>query len=161
MAIWIYLYIYKFSFSGIIGIYDLFLQATFECLLKTYGFLTPEFWKETRFTKSPFQEHTDLLMKPTGKLHLEAPLEWCFLVFFFAKDNLWFALFFICNVLTLSFELLFWIGYASLWDKDYFFDLVSLWDSCLNGLLCSMPVFQCLNVCLEVKIPSGFYHLLG
>ena len=49
------------------------LQATFECLLKTYGFLTPEFWKETRFTKSPFQEHTDLLSKPVGKLILEEP----------------------------------------------------------------------------------------
>lgn len=44
-----------------------FLQATFDCLLKTYGFLTPEFWKETRFSKSPFQEYTDLLAKPTGK----------------------------------------------------------------------------------------------
>lgn len=44
-----------------------FWQATFDCLLKTYGFLTPEFWKETRFTKSPFQEHTDLLAKPTVK----------------------------------------------------------------------------------------------
>lgn len=43
------------------------LQATFDCLMKTYGFLTPEFWKETRFTKSPFQEYTDLLAKPTGK----------------------------------------------------------------------------------------------
>lgn len=54
-------------------IYDLFvlwhfiLQATFDCLMKTYGFLTPEFWKETRFSKSPFQEYTDLLAKPTAK----------------------------------------------------------------------------------------------
>ncbi|MQL20597.1 hypothetical protein EI008_26875, partial [Escherichia coli] len=44
-----------------------FVKATFDCLLKTYGFLTPEFWKETRFSKSPFQEYTDLLAKPTGK----------------------------------------------------------------------------------------------
>ena len=51
---------FSFSFCGS-------WQATFDCLLKTYGFLTPEFWKETRFTKSPFQEHTDLLAKPTGK----------------------------------------------------------------------------------------------
>ncbi|KAL0337846.1 UNVERIFIED_CONTAM: 40S ribosomal protein S2-4 [Sesamum calycinum] len=43
-------------------------EATFECLLKTYGFLTPDFWRETRFTKSPFQEYTDLLAKPTGKI---------------------------------------------------------------------------------------------
>ncbi|KAG6690828.1 hypothetical protein I3843_10G031700 [Carya illinoinensis] len=50
-----------------------FVKATFDCLLKTYGFLTPEFWRETRFTKSPFQEHTDLLAKPVGKLILEEP----------------------------------------------------------------------------------------
>jgi len=37
------------------------LQATFDCLQKTYGFLTPEFWKETRFSRSPYQEHTDFL----------------------------------------------------------------------------------------------------
>ncbi|EYU35640.1 hypothetical protein ABFS83_10G147400 [Erythranthe nasuta] len=45
-----------------------FVKATFECLLKTYGFLTPDFWKETRFSKSPFQEYTDLLAKPTAKI---------------------------------------------------------------------------------------------
>ncbi|XP_062166217.1 small ribosomal subunit protein uS5w-like [Alnus glutinosa] len=50
-----------------------FVKATFECLLKTYGFLTPDFWRETRFTKSPFQDHTDLLAKPVGKLILEEP----------------------------------------------------------------------------------------
>ncbi|XP_010508673.1 PREDICTED: 40S ribosomal protein S2-3 [Camelina sativa] len=38
-----------------------FVKATFDCLQKTYGFLTPEFWKETRFVKSPYQEYTDLL----------------------------------------------------------------------------------------------------
>uniref|UniRef100_A0A251VHF9 Putative ribosomal protein S5 n=1 Tax=Helianthus annuus TaxID=4232 RepID=A0A251VHF9_HELAN len=41
--------------------------ATFDCLLKTYGFLTPDFWRETRFSRSPFQEYTDLLAKPTTK----------------------------------------------------------------------------------------------
>ncbi|GAU12902.1 hypothetical protein TSUD_73890 [Trifolium subterraneum] len=45
-----------------------FVKATFDCLMKTYGFLTPEFWKETRFSRSPFQEFTDLLLaKPIGK----------------------------------------------------------------------------------------------
>ena len=38
-----------------------FVKATFDCLQKTYGFLTPEFWKETRFSRSPYQEHTDFL----------------------------------------------------------------------------------------------------
>lgn len=46
-------------------------QATFDCLLKTYGFLTPDFWRDTRFTKSPFQEYTDLLAKPTKAIFLE------------------------------------------------------------------------------------------
>ncbi|XP_011020354.1 PREDICTED: 40S ribosomal protein S2-3-like [Populus euphratica] len=45
-----------------------FVKATFDCLLKTYGFLTPDFWKETRFVRSPFQEYTDLLAKPTSKV---------------------------------------------------------------------------------------------
>ncbi|KAL1365881.1 hypothetical protein HN51_013833 [Arachis hypogaea] len=47
-----------------------FVKATFECLLKTYGFLTPDFWRETRFSKSPFQEYTDFLAKPTTKAHI-------------------------------------------------------------------------------------------
>ncbi|GAA0170441.1 ribosomal protein [Lithospermum erythrorhizon] len=52
-----------------------FVKATFDCLQKTYGFLTPEFWKETRFSKSPFQEYTDLLSKPTKAIHLIEPEE--------------------------------------------------------------------------------------
>jgi small subunit ribosomal protein S2e len=57
---------YTLAISGVINAVD-FFQATFDCLMKTYGFLTPEFWKETRFSRSPFQEFTDLLAKPTGK----------------------------------------------------------------------------------------------
>lgn len=55
------------------------MQATFDCLLKTYGFLTPDFWRETRFTKSPFQEYTDLLGKPTKVLIEDAERveAWC------------------------------------------------------------------------------------
>lgn len=54
---------------------SLCLQATFDCLQKTYGFLTPEFWKETSFKKSPYQEYTDLLAEkgtPTTKAITEA-----------------------------------------------------------------------------------------
>ncbi|KAF6140168.1 hypothetical protein GIB67_028974, partial [Kingdonia uniflora] len=40
-------------------------KATFDCLHKTYGFLTPNFWRETRFNKSPFQEWIDILKTPT------------------------------------------------------------------------------------------------
>ncbi|KAM0950376.1 putative ribosomal protein S5 [Dioscorea sansibarensis] len=49
-----------------------FVKATFDCLMKTYGFLTPDLWTETRFTRSPFQEFTDLLAKPT-KTIIEEP----------------------------------------------------------------------------------------
>ncbi|KAE8661755.1 40S ribosomal protein S2 [Hibiscus syriacus] len=48
-----------------------FVKATFECLMKTYGFLTPDFWKETRFTRLPFQEYSNLLGKPAKTLVLE------------------------------------------------------------------------------------------
>jgi small subunit ribosomal protein S2e len=41
-----------------------FVKATFDALSNTYGFLTPDLWKETKFKKSPLQEYTDLLAKP-------------------------------------------------------------------------------------------------
>uniref|UniRef100_A0A8R7QL46 40S ribosomal protein S2 n=3 Tax=Triticum TaxID=4564 RepID=A0A8R7QL46_TRIUA len=43
--------------------------------MKTYGFLTPDFWRETTFTKAPYQEFTDILVKPTKALMLDAPVE--------------------------------------------------------------------------------------
>ncbi|KAJ3698856.1 hypothetical protein LUZ61_002561 [Rhynchospora tenuis] len=43
-----------------------FVKATFDCLMKTYGFLTPDFWMETSFNNSPYQQYTDFLsMKGT------------------------------------------------------------------------------------------------
>lgn len=51
------------------------MQATFDCLMKTYGFLTPDLWKETRFTKSPFQEYFDILAKPANKVIVYATEE--------------------------------------------------------------------------------------
>lgn len=53
------------------SIVSLCLQATFDCLMKTYGFLTPDLWKETRFSRSPFQEYTDFLAKPTKSVLIE------------------------------------------------------------------------------------------
>jgi small subunit ribosomal protein S2e len=38
-----------------------FVKATFDALAKTYGYLTPDLWKETRLLKTPYQEHTDFL----------------------------------------------------------------------------------------------------
>jgi small subunit ribosomal protein S2e len=40
------------------------IKATFLALQKTYGFLTPDLWAASRYTKSPFQEFTDDLAKP-------------------------------------------------------------------------------------------------
>ncbi|CAI9787471.1 unnamed protein product [Fraxinus pennsylvanica] len=47
-----------------------FVKATFDCLLKTCGFLTPDFWRETRISKSPFREYTDLLARPPPRLSM-------------------------------------------------------------------------------------------
>jgi len=41
-----------------------FVKATFDALAKTYGFLTPDLWRETKYTKPPLQEFTDFLTKP-------------------------------------------------------------------------------------------------
>jgi len=43
-----------------------FVRATFDAIDNTYAFLSPNLWKETKFTKIPFQEFTDFLAK-TGK----------------------------------------------------------------------------------------------
>ncbi|KAH0509060.1 40S ribosomal protein S2 [Microtus ochrogaster] len=40
-----------------------FAKATFDAISKTYGYLTPDLWKETVFSKSPYQELTDHLVK--------------------------------------------------------------------------------------------------
>uniref|UniRef100_A0A8C2LKB6 Small ribosomal subunit protein uS5 n=1 Tax=Cricetulus griseus TaxID=10029 RepID=A0A8C2LKB6_CRIGR len=40
-----------------------FAKATFDAISKTYSYLTPNLWKETVFTKSPYQEFTDHLVK--------------------------------------------------------------------------------------------------
>jgi len=40
-----------------------FVKATFFCIRKLYGYLTPDLWKETRFMPSPYQEFTDYLAR--------------------------------------------------------------------------------------------------
>ena len=40
-----------------------FAKAAFDALSKSYGFLTPDLWRETKFLKAPYQEHTDYLQK--------------------------------------------------------------------------------------------------
>lgn len=44
-------------------IYLFTAMATYHAIANTYCYLTPDLWKETVFVKSPYQEHTDYLMK--------------------------------------------------------------------------------------------------
>lgn len=38
-----------------------FAKATFYAISATYAYLTPEFWRDTHFSQSPFQQFSDLL----------------------------------------------------------------------------------------------------
>ena len=40
-----------------------FAKAAFDALAKSYGFLTPDLWRETKYLNAPNQEHTDFLAK--------------------------------------------------------------------------------------------------
>merc|ERR1711916_96215 len=44
-----------------------FAKATYSAIAKTFSYLTPDLWKETVFTKSPYQEFTDYLAKPAAR----------------------------------------------------------------------------------------------
>lgn len=50
-----------------------FIKATFAAISHTYGYLTPDLWREYKLTKAPFQEYSDFLAKEgkksVGKLH--------------------------------------------------------------------------------------------
>jgi len=49
-----------------------FIKAAFDCISKTYSYLSPDLWAPTTFTKSPFQEFTDYLRDTAagkGKKH--------------------------------------------------------------------------------------------
>jgi len=37
------------------------LKATFSAVSNTYGFLTPNLWKETKLIRSPLEEYSDVL----------------------------------------------------------------------------------------------------
>ncbi|CAE8594486.1 unnamed protein product [Polarella glacialis] len=67
------------NFAGVSDVYSCscghtkttanFAKATFEALKATYGYLTPDLWKPTHFTKSPYQEFTDYLSQSTKKAY--------------------------------------------------------------------------------------------
>lgn len=45
-----------------------FAKAVYAALTKTSTYLTPDMWKETEFTKDPYQAHTDFLAKGARKI---------------------------------------------------------------------------------------------
>jgi len=38
-----------------------FVKATFDAICKSYGYLTPDLWKETKLLRTPYQEFSDFL----------------------------------------------------------------------------------------------------
>ncbi|KAL6085128.1 hypothetical protein STEG23_016011 [Scotinomys teguina] len=48
-----------------------FAKATFGAISKTYSYLTPNLWKETVFTNSPYQESTDHLVKTHTRVSVQ------------------------------------------------------------------------------------------
>ncbi|KAL4823214.1 hypothetical protein H8958_020686 [Nasalis larvatus] len=48
-----------------------FAKATFDAISKIYSYLTPDLWKKTVFTKSPYQEFTDHVVKT----HTRVPVQ--------------------------------------------------------------------------------------
>jgi small subunit ribosomal protein S2e len=48
-----------------------FAKATYSAISKTYAYLTPDLWKETVFTKPPYQEFTDYLMKSHTRTNVQ------------------------------------------------------------------------------------------
>merc|ERR1712012_1116496 len=51
------------SARGSTGTLGNFAKATYAAIAETYSYLTPDLWKETVFTKSPYQEFSDHLQK--------------------------------------------------------------------------------------------------
>uniref|UniRef100_A0A2K6EG44 Small ribosomal subunit protein uS5 n=1 Tax=Propithecus coquereli TaxID=379532 RepID=A0A2K6EG44_PROCO len=48
-----------------------FATATLDAISKTYSYLTPDLWKETVFTKSPYQKFTDRLVKTHTRVSVQ------------------------------------------------------------------------------------------
>ena len=46
--------------------------AVFNAVSASYGYLSPELWKPTVFSKAPFQEHTDFLAKEAESAKADA-----------------------------------------------------------------------------------------
>ncbi|KAH0519414.1 40S ribosomal protein S2, partial [Microtus ochrogaster] len=59
------------SARGCIATLGNFAKATFDAISKTYSYLTLDLWKETVFTKSPYQEFTDHLVKTHTRVSVQ------------------------------------------------------------------------------------------
>uniref|UniRef100_A0A673UGR4 Small ribosomal subunit protein uS5 n=1 Tax=Suricata suricatta TaxID=37032 RepID=A0A673UGR4_SURSU len=57
--------------QGCIATLGNFAKATFDAISKTYSYLTPDLWKETVFTRSPYQEFTDHLVKTHTRVSMQ------------------------------------------------------------------------------------------
>ena len=55
-----FVFYYDFSFHITLSFYFL-AKATYAAMAMTYSYLTPDLWKETVYTKAPFQEYSDHL----------------------------------------------------------------------------------------------------
>uniref|UniRef100_A0A2K6S3S3 Small ribosomal subunit protein uS5 n=1 Tax=Saimiri boliviensis boliviensis TaxID=39432 RepID=A0A2K6S3S3_SAIBB len=53
-----------------------FAKATFDAISKTCSYLTPKLWKETVFTKSPYQEFIDHLIKTHTRVSMQRTQLW-------------------------------------------------------------------------------------
>uniref|UniRef100_A0A2K6DRW3 Small ribosomal subunit protein uS5 n=1 Tax=Macaca nemestrina TaxID=9545 RepID=A0A2K6DRW3_MACNE len=59
------------SARGCTAILGNFAKATFDAVSKIYSYLIPDLWKETVFTKSPYQEFTDHLVKTHTRVSVQ------------------------------------------------------------------------------------------
>jgi small subunit ribosomal protein S2e len=59
------------SARGCTAILGNFVKATFDAISNTYSYLTPDFWKGTVFTKSPYQEFIDHLVNTHTRVSVQ------------------------------------------------------------------------------------------
>lgn len=59
------------SARGCTAILGNFAKATFNATSKTYSFLIPNLWKETLFTKVPYQEFIEQLVKTHNRVTVQ------------------------------------------------------------------------------------------
>jgi len=61
LAISVCLFYFYYKFNPPISFFSSLAKATYAAMAMTYSYLTPDLWKETVYTKTPFQEYSDHL----------------------------------------------------------------------------------------------------